>query len=390
MLRIGLTGGIGAGKSTVSQMLVDNGAVLIDADRIAREVVAPGEPLLAELAEAFGPGILAADGGLDRAGLAAAAFVDAEHTNRLNGLMHPAIRERTAEHFARHADAEVVVHDVPLLVENRMTPSYHLNLLVDVPARVRLDRLVETRGMDRADAESRICRQATDDERRAACDVLIDNSGTIEDTREAVDDLLESRIRPFAENLRAERRAPRGGVELVDPGQADWPAEAERLIAKLRRGTEDAFAVEHIGSTAVPDLPAKDVIDLQLLVPDLATAETLAPVLARLGYPGRHLEDHLGGDRVERKLFHANSDPGRAVNLHVRTIDSVGARFAREFRDLLIADAGERRRYAQLKARAIEENPDPADPSGYAEAKEPYFLPMRRRLVPGSFDASAD
>lgn len=385
MLRIGLTGGIGAGKSTVSQMLVDNGAVLIDADRIAREVVEPGEPLLAELAEAFGPGILAADGGLDRAGLAAAAFVDAEHTNRLNGLMHPAIRERTAEHFARHADAEVVVHDVPLLVENRMTPSYHLNLLVDVPARVRLDRLVETRGMDRADAESRISRQATDDERRAACDVLIDNSGTIEDTRESVADLLENRIRPFADNLRAERRAPRGIVELIDPGQADWPAEASRLIAKLRRGTEDAYTVEHIGSTAVPNLPAKDVIDLQLLVPDLATAETLAPVLARLGYPGRPLEDHLGEDRLEGKYFHANADPGRAVNLHVRTEDSSGARFARALRDLLRDDEGERCRYARLKDDLARTHAADAGTADYAEAKEPYFRQMRRRLVPESF-----
>ena len=117
MLRIGLTGGIGAGKSTVSQMLVDHGAVLIDADSIAREVVAPGQPLLTRLAETFGEQILDDDGGLDRAGLAAAAFVDAEHTEKLNGLMHPAIRDRTAEHFARHADAEIVVHDVPLLVE---------------------------------------------------------------------------------------------------------------------------------------------------------------------------------------------------------------------------------------------------------------------------------
>lgn len=388
MLRIGLTGGIGAGKSTVSQMLVDNGAVLIDADRIAREVVAPGEPLLAELAEAFGPGILTADGGLDRAGLAAAAFVDAEHTNRLNALMHPAIRERTAKHFARNADAEVVVHDVPLLVENEMTPAYHLTLLVDVPAQVRLDRLVETRGMERADAESRISRQATDDERRAACDVLIDNTGTVDATQEAVDGLLRDRIRPFAENLRAERRAPRGNVELVDPGTVDWQAEAARIIAKLCRGTEDAYDVEHIGSTAVPDLPAKDVIDLQLLVPDLRAADELAPVLARLGYPGRELEDHLSEDRSEPKRFHANSDPGRAVNLHVRTIDSVGARFAREFRDLLIADVGERQRYAKLKARTIGEISDPADPGAYADAKEPYFLQMRRRLVPDSCDAS--
>jgi dephospho-CoA kinase len=122
-------------------MLVDHGAVLIDADSIAREVVAPGQPLLdPKLAETFGEQILDDDGGLDRAGSRPAAFVDAEHTAQLNGLMHPAIRDRTAEHFARHADAEIVVHDVPLLVENSMTPAYHLNLLVDVPAEVRLQQ----------------------------------------------------------------------------------------------------------------------------------------------------------------------------------------------------------------------------------------------------------
>src|SRR5699024_6456376 len=166
MLSAGLPGGSGAGKSRVSQRPVDHGAVIIDADSVAREVVAPGQPLLTSLAETFGEQILDDDGGLDRAGLAAAAFVDAEHTAKLNGLMHPAIRDRTAEHFARHADAEIVVHDVPLLVENAMTPAYHLNLLVDVPAEVRLRRLMGSRGMDRDDAAARISRQADDETRR--------------------------------------------------------------------------------------------------------------------------------------------------------------------------------------------------------------------------------
>src|SRR5699024_9089701 len=151
---------IGAGKSTVSQRLVDLGAALIDADSIAREVGAPGQPLLTCLAATFGEQILDDHGVPDRAGLAAAAFRDGEHTAKLTGLMHPASRDRTAEHFARHADAEIVVHDVPLLVENAMTPAYHLNLLVDVPAEVRLRRLMDSRGMDRDDAAARISRQA--------------------------------------------------------------------------------------------------------------------------------------------------------------------------------------------------------------------------------------
>jgi dephospho-CoA kinase len=391
MLRIGLTGGIGAGKSTVSQMLVEHGAALIDADLIAREVVEPGEPLLDRLAEAFGSQVLDDGGGLDRPALAAAAFVDAEHTATLNNLMHPAIRDRTAEHIAAHSDAAVVVHDVPLLVENSMTPAYHLNLLVDVPAQVRLQRLMDSRGMDRDDAQSRIDRQAGDETRREACDVIIDNSGDVTATRDAVRRLLETRIDPFAENLSRQERAPRGPLALTDPADADWDGDAARVIAKLRYGTDERFTIEHIGSTSVPDLPAKNVIDLQLLVPALRDAYDLAPRLAELGYPGLELTDHLGEGGTEGKFFHANTDPGRAVNLHVRTEDSVGARFARAFRDLLSSDAGERQRYLELKRDLIASSlagvaTDAAATNAYAEAKEEYFLEMRRRLVSDSFD----
>ena len=391
MLRIGLTGGIGAGKSTVSAMLVDHGAVLVDADKIAREVVEPGQPLLERLAETFGAEVLHPDGSLNRPALAAAAFVDSDRTAQLNGLMHPAIRDRTAEHFASHADAEIVVHDVPLLVENSMTPAYHLNLLVDVPAEVRLRRLMDSRGMDRDDAAARISRQADDETRRAACDVIIDNSGPVEETKAAVGRLIESRIRPFAANLTAGRWAPRTVLDLVDPADADWSGDAQRVVAKLRHGTADEFTVEHIGSTSVPGLPAKDVIDLQLLVPDLIAARELEPRLAELGYPGTEMSDHLGEGGTEPKWFHANTDPGRAVNLHVRTADSVGAHFARAFRDLLTEDAGERERYLQVK-RELTAEAKAAGATGaqmtrtYAESKELYFLEMRRRLVPDSFD----
>ncbi|WP_169252335.1 dephospho-CoA kinase [Brevibacterium sp. 'Marine'] len=391
MLRIGLTGGIGAGKSTVSDMLVEGGAALVDADAIAREVVEPGQPLLADLAAAFGPEVLDADGSLNRPALASAAFVDAEHTAQLNALMHPAIRDRTAEHFARHADAEIVVHDVPLLVENAMTPAYHLNLLVDVPAEVRLGRLMDSRGMDRDDAAARISRQADDETRRAACDVVIDNSGRLEATKAAVGRLIDERIRPFAANLGAGLRAPRTALELVDPEHTDRTGDAQRVLAKLRHGTGDDFAIEHIGSTSVPGLPAKDVIDLQLIVPDLTAARELAPRLADLGYPGEEMSDHLGESSTEGKWFHANTDPGRAVNLHVRTADSVGARFARAFRDLLIQDAGERDRYLRVKRELVAEAKADGGTNAqmirtYAESKEPYFLQMRRRLVPDSFD----
>jgi dephospho-CoA kinase len=245
--------------------------------------------------------------------------------------------------------------------------------------------------MDRDDAAARISRQADDDTRRAACDVIIDNSGPVEETKAAVGRLIETRIRPFAANLASGRRAPRTVLDLVDPADADWAGDAQRVVAKLRHGTSDEFTVEHIGSTSVPGLPAKDVIDLQLLVPDLTAAGELAPRLAELGYPGTEMSDHLGEQSAEGKWFHANTDPGRAVNLHVRTADSVGVRFARAFRDLLIADAGERNRYLELKRARLAEAKAAGKTSGqmirtYAESKEPYFLQMRRRLVPDSFD----
>ncbi|WP_350268811.1 dephospho-CoA kinase [Brevibacterium sp. CBA3109] len=385
MLKIGLTGGIGAGKSTVSEILAGHGAVIIDADKIAREVVAAGEPLLDELAERFGEDVIAADGGLDRAQLAAAAFADEESTSALNALMHPAIRERTAQHFARHSDAEVVVHDVPLLVENEMTPAYHLNLLVDVPAELRLQRLMSARGMARDDAESRIARQASDEQRYAACDVIIDNAGAVRATQDRVADLVEDRILPFAANLAAQRRAERGPVELLDPAGQDWPMQAQRIIAKLNHGIGRQFRLDHIGSTAVPGLAAKNVIDLQLLVPDLDTARELSVQLADLGYPGSDGVDNLGEGQLESKRFHANTDPGRAVNLHVRAEDSVGAVFARDFVELLCTDAAERARYAQLKRTLANEHAGAAQSDMYAEAKESYFLTMRRRLVPASF-----
>ncbi|MER6872833.1 dephospho-CoA kinase, partial [Amycolatopsis sp. NPDC000673] len=151
MLRVGLTGGIGAGKSTVANRLAEHGAVVIDSDRIAREVVEPGTPGLAALTEAFGEEILAEDGSLDRPALAARAFADDESRKRLNAIVHPLVGQRTGELMAEAADDAVVVHDVPLLVENDLAPAYHLVLVVDAPVEVRVRRLVEVRGMPEAD-----------------------------------------------------------------------------------------------------------------------------------------------------------------------------------------------------------------------------------------------
>ena len=175
---VGLTGGIGSGKSTVARMLAGRGAVIVDADLIAREVVEPGKPALAALAEAFGPEILAPDGTLDRAALAARAFVTDEEKKRLEAITWPAIAEEFFRQIAAAPADQVVVHDVPLLVEGTRRDDYGAVIVVEAPHEVRLDRL-EARGVTRDDAERRIALQATDEERRAVATWVVDNSSDL-------------------------------------------------------------------------------------------------------------------------------------------------------------------------------------------------------------------
>jgi dephospho-CoA kinase len=177
VLRIGLTGGIGSGKSTVSRLLAEHGAVIVDADRIAREVVAPGSPGLAAVVEAFGPGILTEDGALDRPGLAALVFADREARATLDGIVHPLVRKRAAELEGAAPEDAVVVHDVPLLAETGQAASYDLVLVVEADEAARVARLIG-RGLSEDDARARIAAQATDGQRRAIADVVLDNRGT--------------------------------------------------------------------------------------------------------------------------------------------------------------------------------------------------------------------
>lgn len=178
MRRIGLSGGIGSGKSTVAHLFADLGAHVIDADAIAREVVAPGSDGLAELTESFGAGILNPDGSLNRAALADIVFADPTARNRLNAITHPRIGARTAELIAELPADAVLIHDVPLLVELGMQDAYDLVVIVDCPDEVRVQRLV-ARGLDEADARARIAAQATREQRLAVADIVIDNSGDL-------------------------------------------------------------------------------------------------------------------------------------------------------------------------------------------------------------------
>lgn len=187
MILVGLTGGIGSGKSTVSDLLALRGAVVIDADKITRELQAPGSPVLQEIVDAFGADVLDAAGELDRPKLASKVFGDAEALTKLNKIVHPAVgREMAARLDAQRDTANVVVLDIPLLVENPREGLCGV-VVVDLPTDIAVDRLVEFRGMSRDDAEARISRQATREARVALADKVIDNSGSLEQLVAQVD-----------------------------------------------------------------------------------------------------------------------------------------------------------------------------------------------------------
>jgi len=189
---IGLTGGIAAGKSTVARLLAERGAIIIDADALARAAVAPGSAGLDAVRDRFGPGVIAADGSLDRAALGAIVFSDDTERAALNAIVHPEVARLYGRQLAEIASANpdaIVVYDVPLLVEARSADEFALVVVVHAPADVRVDRLVALRGLDRESALGRVLAQASDAERLALADVVIDTSGSMESTLEQVDAL---------------------------------------------------------------------------------------------------------------------------------------------------------------------------------------------------------
>ncbi|MDP9792060.1 dephospho-CoA kinase [Catenuloplanes nepalensis] len=194
MLSVGLTGGIGAGKSAVSARLAELGAIVIDSDVLAREVVAPGTDGLAELRAAFGDGVLRPDGALDRPALGALVFGDDAARRRLEAIIHPRVRDRSAELAEAAPDDAIVVHDVPLLVESGLAPLYQLVVVVETPEEIRVARLTRDRGMTEDAARARIAAQATDAQRREVADVVLSNAGTREELIAAVDDLWQRLI----------------------------------------------------------------------------------------------------------------------------------------------------------------------------------------------------
>jgi dephospho-CoA kinase len=188
-MRVGLTGGIASGKSTVAAMLAELGATVIDADRLAREVVAKDTPGLAQVVDAFGPEILTADGDMDRAKVGEIVFNDEAKRKVLEGIVHPLVFERYAELEAAAPQDGIVVHDIPLLAESGRADTFDAVLVVETPAEVQVDRMLRDRGWTRSDAESRIAAQASAEQRRTIATHLIVNTGTRDDLRKRVEEV---------------------------------------------------------------------------------------------------------------------------------------------------------------------------------------------------------
>ncbi|GAA1483009.1 dephospho-CoA kinase [Gordonia sinesedis] len=295
---MGLTGGIGAGKSTVATTFADRSAYLIDADKVAREVVEPGTEGLARLVEAFGDDILTADGTLDRPALAARAFVDDEQRQKLNAITHPLIGARTQQMLDDAPADAIVVQDIPLLVENNTAPFFHLVVIVHADTDLRVRRLTTARGMAADDARARIAAQATEEQRRAVADIWLDNSGTPDDLGRAAAEVWERRLVPFERNVRAGTPAP-GDPELVaaDPNPATRP---QRVVSRLWAVLGDRAAAITVDD---PDAVTISVRPAGSARPDTAN------VLAAGGFPP------VPGTSGQYR----SADPGRPAEVTVHT-----------------------------------------------------------------------
>jgi len=392
VLRIGLSGGIGAGKSTVSSTLSDLGGVVVDGDVISREVVEPGTEGLAKLVEAFGDQILSDDGSLNRPALAAIAFRDEEKRQTLNGIVHPLVGKRRSELIADAGQDAVVVEDIPLLVESGMAPMFPLVVIVNADEDLRVKRLIEHRGFTEEDARARIAAQATEGQRRAVADVWLDNTGSTEELVEQARELWHQRILPFARNLDAgEPARSRPVLVRYDPS---WPEQARRTAARLNTACgHRAARIDHIGSTAVEGLDAKDAIDIQVTVGSLEAADELAEALTSAGYvrvpviadvskPDSRSTvaefDHAGDEALWHKRIHASADPGRPTYIHLRVDGWPNQQFALLFVDWLVANPVVREEYLAVKRRA-EQAASGAGADAYVAAKELWFSEAYRR-----------
>ncbi len=371
----------------MSKTLVALGGVLVDADVIAREVVEPGTDGLAKLVDAFGADILDSEGALDRAALAAKAFSDDESRTTLNSITHPLVGQRTAELIESAPSDGIVVQDIPLLVEGKLGALFQLVAVVFADADERLNRLVQQRKMLEQDARARIAAQASDEQRRAAADVWIDNSGAPGDLDAVVRSLWHDRLVPFEQNMR-DGVVVRNRPTLVS-ADPTWSAQAERLMARLAVACGGAAVrIDHIGSTAVHGLDANDVIDIQITVGSLDVADSLAEPLRQIGFPrNEHVTSDdpkpayaIGGESdpaVWATRRHGGADPGRTVSVDIRVDGWPGQQFALVFRDWLRADADVGAEYLEIKSVAVAAaagaTEDRTAIAAYENAKAPWF-----------------
>ena len=390
MLRIGLSGGIGAGKSTVSSTFSDLGGIVVDGDVISREVVEPGTEGLAKLVDAFGEQILSGDGSLNRPALAAIAFSNDEKRQTLNGIVHPLVAERRSELIASAVKAEknpVIVEDIPLLVESGMAPMFPLVVIVNADEDLRVKRLIEHRGFSEQDARARIAAQATEEQRRAVADVWLDNTGSTGELVEQARALWNQRILPFAHNL--DGGEPARSRPVLVPYDTSWPDQARRIAARLNTACgHRAVRIDHIGSTAVPGMDAKDVIDVQVTVASLDAADELTealtsagyvrmPVTADMGKPDARSTvaefDHTNSESLWHKRLHCSADPGRPTNVHLRVDGWPDQQFALLFVDWLAANPDAREQYLAVKRDAERAGAHDDRIADYVAAKEPWF-----------------
>ncbi len=388
VLRIGLSGGIGAGKSTVSSTFSDLGGIVVDGDVISREVVEPGTEGLTKLVEVFGEQILSDDGSLNRPALAAIAFSDEAKRQTLNGIVHPLVGKRRSELIASAGEDAVVVEDIPLLVESGMAPMFPLVIIVNADEDLRVKRLIEHRGFTEGDVRARIAAQATEEQRRAVADVWLDNTGSADQLIEQARALWHERILPFEQNLDAGE--PARSQPVLVPYDPSWPDQAHRIAARLNTACgHRAVRIDHIGSTAVPGLAAKDVIDMQVTVASLDVADELAESLTSAGYvrrPITHDEgkpdarstvatfDNAGDESLWQKRIYASADPGRPTLVHLRVDGWPNQQFALLFVDWLASNPDAREHYLAVKRDAEQAG----DLASYVAAKEPWFTDAYR------------
>jgi dephospho-CoA kinase len=395
VLRIGLSGGIGAGKSTVSSTFSELGGIVVDGDVIAREVVEPGTKGLAKLVDAFGEDILhdsgPSAGALNRPALAAIAFNNEDARKTLNGIVHPLVAHRRSELIAAAADDAVIVEDIPLLVESGMAPMFPLVVIVHADMETRVLRLIRYRGFTEQDARARIAAQATEEQRRAVADVWLDNAGSAGELVGKARGLWRDRILPFAHNLHSGQ--PARSEPVLAPYDPVWPDQARRIAARLNTACgHRAVRIDHIGSTAVPGVDAKDVIDMQVTVASLEVADELPDALTSAGYVRRPTTadvgkpdarstiaafDHTNDESLWHKRLHCSADPGRPTTVHIRVDGWPGQQFALLFVDWLRANPSVQADYLALKRRMVAQAH--ADTGAYADAKEPWFLDAYRR-----------